>query len=128
MAIGLFVTTRPLKLFDFTRFNLRRERDNLSLWHDNYLERRDALTLLRYLEHLIGQPVRTGGAEYIMTQAMAEFLRFDVDDGFDGIIFRSAQSEGGTNYVIFSERNDAENLSDPDWRPSLPVRLHHTTT
>lgn len=76
---------------------------------------------------MIGLPVRTGEADYIMTQAMAEFLRFDVDGGFDGIIFGSVQSEGGTNYVIFSERNDAENLSDPDWHPSFPVGLHPTT-
>jgi len=76
---------------------------------------------------LIGLPVRTGEADYIMTQAMAEFLRFDVDGGFDGIIFGSVQSEGGTNYVIFSERNDAKNLSDPDWHPSFPVGLHPPT-
>ena len=127
VAIGLFVTTRGLKFFDFTRFNLPRERDNLSVWHDDYAERLDALILLKYLEHLIGLPVRTGEADYIMTQAMAEFLRFDVDGGFDGIIFGSVQSEGGTNYVIFSERNDAKNLSDPDWHPSFPVGLHPPT-
>lgn len=127
VAVGLFVTTRELRFFDFTRFNLPRERDNLSVWDDNYLERLDALTLLKYLEHLIGQPVRTGEADYIMTQAMAEFLRFDADGGFDGIIFRSVQSEGGTNYVVFSERNDAEDVSDPDWRPSFPVGLHDST-
>lgn len=51
---------------------------------------------LKYLEHLIGQPARTGEADYIMIQAMAKFLRFEADDGFDGIIFGSVQSEGRT--------------------------------
>lgn len=42
-----------------------------------------------------------------MTQALAEFIRYDKKWAFDGIAFRSVQCEGGVNYVLF-DRGEPE--------------------
>jgi hypothetical protein len=36
---------------------------------------------------------------------VTQFPHFEVDDGFDGIMFRSVQDESGCNYVLFEEKN-----------------------
>lgn len=103
VAICEFQTTRDLKLFDFTRFDQPLERQTTSHWLDNYDKREEALVMLKYLNRLIAQPARSEETDYIMTQAMAEFLHYEIDDGFDGIIFGSVQDESGKNYAIFEE-------------------------
>lgn len=105
VAVGLFQTSRDLKLFDFRRFDQPLERQTISLWHADYEKREEALIMLKYLQRLIAQPVRSEETDYIMTQAMAEFLHFKVDGGFDGIMFRSVQDESGCNNVLFEEKN-----------------------
>lgn len=127
IAIARFQTTRDLRFFDFTNLDNPLERQKLSVWLDDYQEREEHLTLLKYLHRLIAQPVRTTDSDYIMTQAMAEFLRFDAGDGFEGIIFGSVQAEGGVNYVIFSERDSLEDVGDPSWEPRFPIALHPAT-
>ncbi|RQM44437.1 RES domain-containing protein [Paraburkholderia bannensis] len=127
VATGVFVTTRELKFFDFTRFSMSGIKNELSVWNDDYVERRDTLILLKYIEQLIGQPVRKGDTDYIMTQAMAEYIRFDADGGFDGIIFRSVQTEKGFNYVIFSDKGNEAALEDTNWEPGFPVQLDTKT-
>ncbi|MFJ1256628.1 RES family NAD+ phosphorylase [Cupriavidus sp. CuC1] len=62
-----------------------------------------ASVILKYLHGLIAQPARSEESDYILTQAMAPFLHFEIDEGFDGIIFKSVQPESGFNYAIFPE-------------------------
>lgn len=103
VALCKFKTTRDLRFFDFTRFDQPLERQITSHWLDNYEEREEALVMLKYLHRLIAQPARSEETDYVMTQAMAEFLHYEVAGGFDGIIFGSVQDEGGKNYAIFED-------------------------
>ncbi|UXU92102.1 RES family NAD+ phosphorylase [Burkholderia sp. S-53] len=103
VALCKFRTTRDLRLFDFTRFDQPLEHQITSHWLDNYEEREEALVMLKYLHRLIAQPARSEETDYVMTQAMAEFLHYEVVGGFDGIIFGSVQDESGKNYAIFED-------------------------
>ncbi|WP_333983720.1 RES family NAD+ phosphorylase [Burkholderia gladioli] len=112
VAIGRFRTTRALKFFDFTRFDQPLVRQVTSDWLDDYEGREQALLMLKYLHRLIAQPARSEESDYIMTQAMAEFLHHEIEGGFDGIIFGSVQDEGGRNYAIFEE-SDRQTVEFP---------------
>jgi hypothetical protein len=60
--------------------------------------------------------------DYVMTQALAEFIRYDKKWAFDGIAFRSVQCEGGVNYVLF-DRGEPEAMLAPDWRPAFHLAI-----
>ena len=63
------------------------------------MERRE---FTRRLHTLIRAPVLPGHeAEYLITQAMAEYLAHLRNPGFDGLIFGSSQHEEGANVVLF---------------------------
>ncbi len=134
VAICKFQTTRDLKLFDFSRFDLPLERQMTSHWRDDYDRREEALVMLKYLHRLIAQPVRTEETDYIMTQAMAEFLHYEVEGGFDGITFGSVQDEGGRNYAIFDEPDrqivefPLEPFGTPIFHRVQKVEFHGTWT
>nr|WP_249182579.1 RES family NAD+ phosphorylase [Burkholderia ambifaria] len=134
VALCKFRTIRDLRLFDFTRFDQPLERQITSHWLGNYEEREEALVMLKYLHRLIAQPARSEETDYVMTQAMAEFLHYEVDGGFDGIIFGSVQNEGGKNYAIFEDSaNDMgefplEPAGTPAFHQVQKVEFHGTWT
>ncbi|MCY1355643.1 RES domain protein [compost metagenome] len=108
VIVGEHQTTKNLCFFDFTAIDHTVRHEPLSLLDPTYERRTELRSLLGYINEQIGKPVRaddSGG--YIITQALAEFIRYGSDtefDGvkFDGIIYRSVQNRGGENFVLFN--------------------------
>lgn len=101
VTIGLR-TTRLLRLLDFTRLRKSNQRKLLSFFQPDFPEQVRRIEFLRHLQRLISKPVapdRT--AKYLITQAMAEYLAHVHHEPFDGILYESAQQQGGTNIVLF---------------------------
>jgi hypothetical protein len=95
-------TTGPLRLFDFTQLRSLCPDKSLSFFQTDFTEQIRRIEFLRRLQSLIAQPVTRGReAEYLITQAMAEYLAHVHPEPFDGILYESAQRQGGTNIVLF---------------------------
>ena len=122
VVVGRFQSTASLKFFDFTRLGRQLHHAPISLFDPGYRKRSEHRLLLEYLHEEIARPVRTGDTDYVMTQALAEFIRFDKKWAFDGIAFRSVQCEGGVNYVLF-DRGTSEAMLAPDWRPAFHLAI-----
>lgn len=119
VVVAEFVSTRPLEFFDFTALTAL-EHQSMSWFQPGYQERIDRRLLLEYLHDLIARPVRANDTDYVVTQALAEFIRYYDKQRFDGISFRSVQREGGVNYVFF-DRSPPEALQTPDWVPQFDL-------
>lgn len=119
VVVAEFVSTRPLEFFDFTALTALKHQA-LSWFEPGYQKRTDRRLLLEYLHDLIARPVRANDTDYVVTQALAEFIRYYDKQRFDGISFRSVQREGGVNYVIF-DRSPLESLQIPDWVPQFDL-------
>lgn len=119
VVVAEFVSTRPLEFFDFTALTTL-EHQAISWFEPGYQKRTDRRLLLEYLHDLIARPVRANDTDYVVTQALAEFIRYYDKQRFDGISFRSVQREGGVNYVIF-DRSPLEALQIPDWVPQFDL-------
>jgi len=75
---------------------------------------------LRKLGYLISKPVVPGAeADYLITQSMAEYLAFVHEQRVDGVIFRSAQYEGGRAIALFPRPNFE---GGPDAKP-FPLKF-----
>lgn len=122
VVVGHFHSTAPLKFFDFTMMNRRLRHAPLSFFDPGYQKRSEQRLLLEYLHEEIARPVRAGDTEYVITQALAEFIRYDKKWAFDGIAFRSVQREGGVNYVLF-DKGAPEAMVAPDWRPTFHLAI-----
>ncbi|WP_434653871.1 RES domain-containing protein [Chromobacterium violaceum] len=118
VVVGRFQSTAPLKFFDFTMLSRRLKHAPLSFFDSSYQKRSDHRMLMEYLHEEIARPVRASNTEYVVTQALAEFIRYDKKWAFDGIAFRSVQCEGGVNYVLF-DRGAPEAMVAPDWSPTF---------
>ncbi|WP_092224311.1 RES family NAD+ phosphorylase [Pseudomonas sp. NFACC08-1] len=119
VVVGKFISNRYLEFFDFTALTALQHKE-LSWFQPGYRERTDHRLMLEYLHDLIARPVRATDTDYVMTQALAEFIRYYGKQRFDGISFRSVQREGGVNYVIF-DRSTPEALQTPDWAPEFDL-------
>lgn len=122
VVVGRFQSTAPLKFFDFTMLGRRLQHAALSFFDPSYRKRSEHRLLLEYLHEEIARPVRLGDTDYVMTQALAEFIRYDKRWAFDGIAFRSVQREDGVNYVLF-DRGPPEAMVAPDWRPTFHLAI-----
>lgn len=122
VAVGRFQSKAPLKLFDFNALSSRLAHRRLSILSPDYEERVNHRLLLEYLHEEIARPARASDNDYIVTQALAEFIRHEKNQNFDGIAFRSVQHEGGVNYVLF-DKDAAANLRTPDWCPSFGLKI-----
>ena len=119
VVVGEFISNRNLEFFDFTALTAL-QHNEISWFDPGYRERTDHRLLLEYLHDLIARPVRATDTDYVMTQALAEFIRYYRKQRFDGISFRSVQREGGVNYVIF-DRSTPEALQTSDWAPQFDL-------
>ncbi|MFI3138245.1 MAG: RES family NAD+ phosphorylase [Methylococcaceae bacterium] len=72
VLVGRFLSTAPLKLFDFTALSSRLEHSPLSLFDPIYQQRVEHRRLLGYLHDEIARPVRANDTDYVVTQALAE--------------------------------------------------------
>lgn len=122
VVVGRFWSTAPLKFFDFTKLGRGLKHATLSIFDPSYRKRSEHRLLLEYLHEEIARPIRLGDTDYVMTQALAEFIRYDQRWAFDGIAFRSVQREDGVNYVLF-DRGPPEAMVAPDWRPTFHLAI-----
>lgn len=118
VVVARFRSTAPLKFFDFTMLSRRLRHAALSFFDPSYRKRSEHRMLLEYLHEEIARPVRLNDTDYVMTQALAEYIRYDERWAFDGIAFRSVQREDGVNYVLF-DRGPPGAMLAPDWRPTF---------
>jgi hypothetical protein len=101
-AVIALRTTKLLRILDFTR--MRTVNRRLSYFQPDFDEQAGKLSFLRILGILISQPVVPGReTDYLITQTMMEYLSHVHREPFDGVIFGSAQREGGKNVVLFAE-------------------------
>jgi hypothetical protein len=96
--------SKALRLLDFKR--LGESYRHLSYFQPDFSEEVEKGVFLRRLQRLISQPIIPGReAEYVITQAMAEYLAHVHEDPFAGIVFDSVQKSEGTNVVLFPDAN-----------------------
>lgn len=103
VVAGQFHTTRPLKLFDFTRLDYGLRHQPLSLLDPMHEQRTMDRILLSYLHEEIAKPIRSNDTGYVVTQALTEFIRYERQEKFDGVVFKSVQRRNGLNYALFDE-------------------------
>lgn len=113
-SVGRFETTRTIRIMDLA--SLPRVPGFFST-----APRIDRLVLrfLRDFAELIIQPVERDNrvnVDYIPTQVFTEFLRdFDFEGGkIDGLRYRSATGERGTNYVLFADQSAVADAVIPE--------------
>ena len=107
-AVIELLTTRPLRMLDFTRLENSYGK-GLNYFQPDFNEEVARRTFLRRLQNLISQPVvPSREAYYVITQTMAEYLAHVHQPSFDGILFKSVQRAEGTNVVLFAERDETE--------------------
>lgn len=109
VVIGEFSSTRDLVFFDFTRLNEDFEHEAVSLFDKYGPESIKLRFMLRHLHIELSKPAKPGDLGYVVTQALAEYIRFYEAVKFDGIAFSSAQRQGGVNYVIFGRVDSLAN-------------------
>lgn len=113
-SVGTFRTNRPIRILDLA--NIPEEPGFFS--HAPRMQKR-IRSFLSDFANLIVQPVdRTEriNVDYIPTQVFTEFLRdFQFADGeIDGLRYRSATGEKGTNYVLFAGHDDVVGVAQPE--------------
>ena len=102
VGVGRFELLRPVKLLDVAAL-----RDVLvqgSIFDASFLRRLEHATFLERLSYQISQAVMPNDEpfDYLVTQAIAEYLSEIREPPLDGIIFDSAQvGKGGSNIVLF---------------------------
>jgi hypothetical protein len=95
-------TTKPLRILDFARLENSRNAKGISYFQTDFDEQVQRWKFLTAIHSMISQPVVPGREEeYLITQAMAEYLAHVHHPTFDGIMFKSVQLDGGMNIVIF---------------------------
>lgn len=97
-----FDLSRSVRLLDLTLLQKGRHRSLVSMFDDDYLEKRIYRELLGRLHDLIAQPVLDGEEfNYLPTQAMSEYLAMKIKPRIDGVIYESVQCKDAKNVVLF---------------------------
>jgi hypothetical protein len=122
VVVGTFSPTRDMTIFDFTALEGELHHDALSLFERGQYQRARHRHMLRLLHEELGRPLRAQDTDYVMTQALTEFIRYHKGIDFDGVAFRSVQNKEGINYVLFDSGDESRRKS-PDWTPEFAVVL-----
>ncbi|MCK4165524.1 RES family NAD+ phosphorylase [Ralstonia pseudosolanacearum] len=125
VLVGAIATRKPLKFFDFNGLDGRPRLSKIDSFWPDYASQVRTRALLTYLHDEIARPVDRNQHGYVATQAIAEFIRYQRPEGFDGIAFRSVQREGGINYVFFGDREagGALSVASIDQSDRFPVQF-----
>jgi hypothetical protein len=104
-VIGL-AFTRKLRVLNFEHLERSLDGGVGEILDPDFEKNNSTRQFLRKLHGLISLPVVPGKeADYLITQAMAEYLAHVHAPRLDGIIFKSVQRAGGMNLVLFSEQD-----------------------
>ncbi|WP_439845394.1 RES family NAD+ phosphorylase [Aeromonas veronii] len=114
VVIAKFFILRPLRLLDLSA--LERVDAEGSFFDPHYKERLERAEFLRSLERRITKPVMPDDQDfdYLVTQAIADFLATENKPQLDGIIFKSVQSKCGRNIVLFHKAARVEEIVYPE--------------
>ena len=118
-SVGRFVTLRPIRILDLANLP-----EVPGFFSTAYRMERSVLRFLSDFAELIIQPVDRNdriNVDYIPTQVFTEFIRdFHFKAGkIDGLRYRSATGENGTNYVLFAGQKDVVGAAPPE--PFFPT-------
>ncbi len=113
-SVGCFATRRPIRILDLAHLP-----EIPGFFSTAYRMDRLVLSFLADFADIIIEPVdRTDrvNVDYIPTQVFTEFIRdFEFAGGkIDGLRYRSATGEKGTNYVLFAGQGDVINAEPPE--------------
>ncbi len=100
IVVGEFETTRELKILNFEY--LENSYGHISYFLPDYQDQSAKRKFLKKIHKLISTPIVNGHEdEYLITQVLSEYLAYIHPENFDGISFKSTQSENGSNIVLF---------------------------
>ena len=101
VVVAKFFIIRPLRLLDLSALEGVYEKG--SFFDPLYKERLERAEFLHSLGRRITKPVMPDDQDfdYLVTQAIADFLATENKPQLDGIIFESVQSKSGRNVVLF---------------------------
>ena len=122
VAVGRFEIIRKLRLLDIEV--LRAVYVEGSIFDSGFLARLEKAKFLRTVSNRISAPVMPDDElfEYLVTQAIADYLAGRNEPGIDGIIYPSVQNGAGKkNVVLFHKAARVENLDLP---PGTEIRAH----
>ena len=114
VVTGKFELIRTVQLLDLDL--LEQVLVDTSHFDERYSDHYGRYAFLRQLVAEITAPVmpQDEAKEYLPTQVIADFLALRVDQGLDGILFRSSQSAGSSrNVVLFNHARQVEPILDP---------------
>ena len=119
LAVIALKTTQSLRVLDFYRLERAWGWQPLSYLQPDFSERVETRHFLRHIHRLISQPVVPGKeSEYLITQALTEYLAYIHEKPFDGILFASAQRDKGTNVVLFKDSSLLSGSDEESFRLS----------
>jgi len=114
VAIAPFQITRPIRLLDLTA--LKDVREQGSIFDNSYAERLKRAKFLQYLCEHMTKPVMPDDtdSEYLITQAIADYLASGFVVDLDGIIYPCKQIQPtSTNVALFHKASRIEQLLLP---------------
>ena len=114
VAVARFAITRPLRLLDLNA--LAEVHITGSIFDPAYANELGRMMFLRGLRDRIARPVMPDDqdAEYLPTQAIADYLATEGKVPLDGILFPSVQAGGeGLNVVLFHKASRCEEIEIP---------------
>ncbi|MFC0679532.1 RES domain-containing protein [Lysobacter korlensis] len=96
-----FATTKDLVVLDFRLLERARSHEVLSYFQEDYSQELSRRAFLRRFHAQIARPIVPGReSEYLITQAMLEYLTSERTPRVDAVLFNSVQKAGGTNIVL----------------------------
>jgi hypothetical protein len=112
-AVIMLRATKPLRMLDFTRLEKSHHSNGLSYFQADFSSEVERGAFLRRIHSLISQPITPGReSNYLITQTLAEYLAYEHNEPFDGILFASVQRAEGVNVVLFPDRRSTSTLRD----------------
>jgi hypothetical protein len=107
--IGAFVPLRDLRILDLTK--MIAATDGGSVFDPNTLGRVQRASFLRSFAAKLGAAVvpEREADDYLITQAIADYLSSREDLGLDGILYESVQLPGGSNVSLFHKASRISN-------------------
>lgn len=114
VVVAKFFIVRPLRLLDLSA--LEGVDEEGSFFDPLYKHRLERAAFLRSLGRRITRPVMPDDQDfdYLVTQAIADFLATENKPQLDGIIFESVQSKSGRNVVLFHKAARVEEIEYPE--------------
>ena len=126
VAVGTFDIVKEVTLLDLTALPLI-EHNNDSIFDPNTKKRIERIVFLRSLGERMTKPVMPDDQEieYLVTQAIADFLSTENIPRLDGIIFESVQTTDSRNVVLFNHSSAVEKIVLPEGTDLVSFRLPH---